>query len=110
MCPAYCTLTSSKFFKMLRIYFQKCPHSVFWSSLSLTQMKTITAKSPHVHISFQEDAKLNPAFLIELATPTSVLVREMASGLVHIALECEKKTDKRVRGAGGAAVEDLLQR
>jgi len=49
----------------------------------------------HVHISFQEDAKLNPAFLIELATPTSVLVREMASGLVRIALECEKKTDKK---------------
>ncbi|XP_062149916.1 protein MIZU-KUSSEI 1-like [Alnus glutinosa] len=49
----------------------------------------------HVHIAFQEDAKLNPAFLIELATPTSVLVREMASGLVRIALECEKKTDKK---------------
>ncbi|XP_059447964.1 protein MIZU-KUSSEI 1 [Corylus avellana] len=49
----------------------------------------------HVHIAFQEDAKLNPAFLIELATPTSVLVREMASGLVRIALECEKQTDKK---------------
>ncbi|KAL9420447.1 hypothetical protein AB3S75_038094 [Citrus x aurantiifolia] len=49
----------------------------------------------HVHFAFQEDAKLSPAFLIELATPTSVLVREMASGLVRIALECEKKTDKK---------------
>ncbi|XP_044492247.1 protein MIZU-KUSSEI 1-like [Mangifera indica] len=49
----------------------------------------------HVHFAFQEDAKLNPAFLIELATPTSVLVREMASGLVRIALECEKKTEKK---------------
>ncbi|XP_057447940.1 protein MIZU-KUSSEI 1 [Lotus japonicus] len=45
----------------------------------------------HVHFAFQEDPKLSPAFLIELATPTSVLVREMASGLVRIALECEKK-------------------
>lgn len=44
----------------------------------------------HVHFAFQEDAKLSPAFLIELAMPTSVLVREMASGLVRIALECEK--------------------
>ncbi|GKV39343.1 hypothetical protein SLEP1_g51132 [Rubroshorea leprosula] len=49
----------------------------------------------HVHLAFQDDAKLCPAFLIELATPTSVLVREMASGLVRIALECEKKTEKK---------------
>jgi hypothetical protein len=49
----------------------------------------------HVHIAFQEDAKLNLAFLIELATPTSVLVREMASRLVRISLECEKKTEKK---------------
>lgn len=45
----------------------------------------------HVHFAFQEDPKVGPAFLIQLATPTSVLVREMASGLVRIALECEKK-------------------
>ncbi|XP_004488528.1 protein MIZU-KUSSEI 1 [Cicer arietinum] len=45
----------------------------------------------HVHFAFQEDSKLCPAFLIKLATPTSVLVREMASGIVRIALECEKK-------------------
>ncbi|KAK7309984.1 hypothetical protein RJT34_07161 [Clitoria ternatea] len=52
----------------------------------------------HVHFAFQEDPKLSPAFLIELATPTSVLVREMASGLVRIALECEsKRKTKRKR-------------
>lgn len=45
----------------------------------------------HVHFAFQDDSKLSPTFLIELATPTSVLVREMASGVVRIALECEKK-------------------
>ncbi|KAL3510874.1 hypothetical protein ACH5RR_030275 [Cinchona calisaya] len=45
----------------------------------------------HVHFAFQEDPKLNPAFLVELATPTSVLVKEMASGLVRIALECDRK-------------------
>ncbi|KAF3432590.1 hypothetical protein FNV43_RR27330 [Rhamnella rubrinervis] len=45
----------------------------------------------HVQLAFQEDPKLKPAFLIELATPTSILVREMASGQVRIALECEKK-------------------
>ncbi|XP_023756093.1 protein MIZU-KUSSEI 1 [Lactuca sativa] len=49
----------------------------------------------HVHIAFQEDPKLGPAFLVELATPTSFLVREMASGLVRIALECDKKSLKK---------------
>ncbi|KAI3811899.1 hypothetical protein L1987_16595 [Smallanthus sonchifolius] len=49
----------------------------------------------HVHIAFQEDPKLGPAFLVELATPTSFLVREMASGQVRIALECDKKTEKK---------------
>ncbi|PIN25936.1 hypothetical protein CDL12_01350 [Handroanthus impetiginosus] len=48
----------------------------------------------HVHFAFQDDFKLSPAFLVELATPTSVLVKEMASGLVRIALECDKKTEK----------------
>lgn len=49
----------------------------------------------HVHIAFQEDFKLSPPFLVELATPTSILVKEMASGLVRIALECEKRVQKK---------------
>ncbi|KAF5190254.1 Mizu-kussei 1-like [Thalictrum thalictroides] len=49
----------------------------------------------HVHFAFQDDSKAIPAFMIELATPTSGLVREMASGLVRIALECDKKVDKK---------------
>lgn len=49
----------------------------------------------HVHIAFQEDPKSEPAFLIELSTPTSVLVREMASGLVRVALECDKRVEKK---------------
>ncbi|XP_058727636.1 protein MIZU-KUSSEI 1-like [Vicia villosa] len=57
----------------------------------------------HVHFAFQEDSKLSPAFLIELATPTSVLVREMASGVVRIALECEQKS-----GGGGRKGLKLL--
>ncbi|KAJ7954034.1 protein MIZU-KUSSEI 1-like [Quillaja saponaria] len=60
----------------------------------------------HVNFAFQEDPKLNPAFLIELAIPTSVLVREMASGLVRIALECERKTEKR----NGKLLEEPLWR
>ncbi|KAM7484506.1 hypothetical protein LguiA_000515 [Lonicera macranthoides] len=49
----------------------------------------------HVHLAFQDNTKLNPAYLVELATPTSVLVKEMASGLVRIALECDKKVEKK---------------
>lgn len=44
----------------------------------------------HVHFAFQKDPTSEPVFLIELATPISGLVREMASGLVRIALECDK--------------------
>ena len=47
----------------------------------------------HVHFAFQKDPTSQPAFLIELATPISGLVREMASGLVRIALECDKDRD-----------------
>ncbi|PSR84914.1 Protein MIZU-KUSSEI like [Actinidia chinensis var. chinensis] len=60
----------------------------------------------HVHFAFQEDPKLTPAFFVELATPTSVLVREMATGLVRIALECEKKTEKK----GGKLLDEPIWR
>ncbi|CAN8272630.1 unnamed protein product [Cochlearia groenlandica] len=52
----------------------------------------------HVYFSVQEDPTRLPIVLIQLPTPTSVLVKEMASGLVRIALEtaafkttCSKK-------------------
>lgn len=48
----------------------------------------------HVHFAVQEDPKSQPVLLLELATPTSTLVKEMASGLVRIALECEKSTSR----------------
>ncbi|GJN18255.1 hypothetical protein PR202_gb05397 [Eleusine coracana subsp. coracana] len=50
----------------------------------------------HVHLAFQVDPRACPALLLELAAPTAALVREMASGLVRIALECD-----RAKGAGG---------
>ncbi|XP_004508591.1 protein MIZU-KUSSEI 1 [Cicer arietinum] len=52
----------------------------------------------HVHFAFQKDPTSQPAFLIELATPISGLVREMASGLVRIALECDKVVNKEKEG------------
>ncbi|XP_044465729.1 protein MIZU-KUSSEI 1 [Mangifera indica] len=48
----------------------------------------------HVHFAFQKDPNSPPAFLVELATPISGLVREMASGLVRIALECDKDKEE----------------
>lgn len=49
----------------------------------------------HVHFAFQKDPNSQPAFLVELATPISGLVREMASGLVRIALECDRDEEKK---------------
>ncbi|CAA0828833.1 Protein of unknown function- DUF617 [Striga hermonthica] len=49
----------------------------------------------HVHLAIQEGFNLRPSFLVQLATPTSVLVKEMASGLVRIALECERRPEKK---------------
>lgn len=51
----------------------------------------------HVHFAFQKDPNSQPVFLIELATPITGLVREMASGLVRIALECDKEEKKSTR-------------
>nr|GMC69425.1 protein MIZU-KUSSEI 1 [Ipomoea batatas] len=55
----------------------------------------------HVHFAFQKDPTSHPVFLVELATPITGLVREMASGLVRIALECDKD-DKKAAGGGAS--------
>ncbi|CAA7049834.1 unnamed protein product [Microthlaspi erraticum] len=50
----------------------------------------------HVYFAIQDDPTRLPAVLIQLPTPTSVLVKEMASGLVRIALETAAyKTDSK---------------
>lgn len=44
-----------------------------------------------VHLALQIDPRAPPALMVELAAySTGALVREMASGLVRLALECEK--------------------
>ncbi|CAA7023476.1 unnamed protein product [Microthlaspi erraticum] len=56
----------------------------------------------HVHFSIQKDPTSAPAFMIELATPISGLVKEMASGLVRLALECDKaKEEEKEEGENG---------
>nr|GLL22043.1 protein MIZU-KUSSEI 1 [Ipomoea trifida] len=59
----------------------------------------------HVHFAFQKDPTSHPVFLVELATPITGLVREMASGLVRIALECDKD-DKKAGGGAGCRLID----
>ncbi|KAL8489517.1 hypothetical protein ACS0TY_024950 [Phlomoides rotata] len=44
----------------------------------------------HVSFAVQDDPRSEPVLVIELAVSTSALVKEMSSGLVRIALECEK--------------------
>ncbi|XVF56173.1 hypothetical protein PTKIN_Ptkin06aG0096300 [Pterospermum kingtungense] len=52
----------------------------------------------HVSFAVQDDPRSEPVLLLELAMSTSGLVKEMSSGLVRIALECEK-------AAGRSAVQ-----
>lgn len=55
----------------------------------------------HVHLAFQDAGpKSPPSLLIELATPTAELVREMSTGLVRIALECDKRKSSSSAAAG----------
>ncbi|KAL5995235.1 hypothetical protein ACLOJK_025293 [Asimina triloba] len=54
-------------------------------------------KKGHVSFAVQDEPRSEPVLLLELATPTCSLVKEMSSGLVRIALECE-------RGASGRGV------
>nr|GLL35399.1 protein MIZU-KUSSEI 1-like [Ipomoea trifida] len=44
----------------------------------------------NLHFAVQKESTSEPVFLVELAVPISGLVREMASDLVRITLECDK--------------------
>ncbi|GFZ18448.1 MIZU-KUSSEI-like protein [Actinidia rufa] len=88
------TVAVSKLRSALTIFSKSLSHS--HAGLGTRVVGTLFGyRRGHVHLAFQEDSKLTPGFLVELATPTSVLIREMASGLVRIALECDKKAEKK---------------
>ncbi|GAV73300.1 DUF617 domain-containing protein [Cephalotus follicularis] len=89
---------TSKLRSALTIFGKSTRPAAYQSRLGTRVIGTLFGyRRGHVHFAFQEVAKVYPGFLIELATPTSVLVREMASGLVRIALECGKKEKKGVK-------------
>lgn len=48
-----------------------------------------------VSLSIQEAPKCLPSLVLELAMQTIVLQKEMGSGMVRIALECEKRADQK---------------
>lgn len=66
-----------------------------WSHGSRLVVGTLFGqRNGRVHLAVQEDPRLPPVLLLELATPTNALVKEMASGLVKIALECNRTSNK----------------
>ncbi|XP_031091449.1 protein MIZU-KUSSEI 1-like [Ipomoea triloba] len=56
----------------------------------------------NLHFAVQKESASEPVFLVELAVPISGLVREMASDLVRITLECDK--GERTKGLLDEAV------
>lgn len=50
-----------------------------------------------VSLSVQETPWSQPTVVVELAMQTSALQREMGSGMVRIAMECEKRPEERIR-------------
>ncbi|GMH20165.1 hypothetical protein Nepgr_022006 [Nepenthes gracilis] len=59
----------------------------------------------HVSFAVQFHPRSEPALLIEWATSTAALVKNMSSGLVHIALECEKGSRSAASAAHGRALK-----
>ncbi|KNA15750.1 hypothetical protein SOVF_095180 [Spinacia oleracea] len=79
------------------------PNRVLYSSSPIPLGRKVTGtlfghRKGHVTFAVQDDPKADPALLIELAISTSALVREMSSGLVRIALECEHTTGRGKHG------------
>ncbi|XP_058103536.1 protein MIZU-KUSSEI 1-like [Magnolia sinica] len=48
-------------------------------------------RKARITLAIQENPRCLPMLLLELAIPTGKLLQEMASGLVRIALECDKR-------------------
>ncbi|KAK9055495.1 hypothetical protein SSX86_026578 [Deinandra increscens subsp. villosa] len=55
----------------------------------------------HVSFAVQHDPRSEPVLIVELAVSTAALVKEMSSGLVRIALECEKQHALSVAARAG---------
>ncbi|XP_042513006.1 protein MIZU-KUSSEI 1-like [Macadamia integrifolia] len=63
-------------------------------------------KKGHVSFVVQDHPRSEPVIILELAMSTSALVKEMSTGLVRIALECDKGS---TCGSGGRSSVKLFQ-
>jgi len=50
-----------------------------------------------INLAIQENPRCLPMLVLELAIPTARLLQEMGSGLVRIALECEKHNAEKIK-------------
>ncbi|KAF8043948.1 hypothetical protein BT93_A2048 [Corymbia citriodora subsp. variegata] len=85
--------TACRFFSLPRQLSLSSSSSSSTSSSSLGRKVTGTLfghRRGHVSFAVQDSPQSDPVLLLELAISTSALVKEMSSGLVRIALECEK--------------------
>ncbi|KAI0510425.1 hypothetical protein KFK09_011027 [Dendrobium nobile] len=106
--PTLCLMSSGSSF--LRSFFPSLRAAYSWlrfPNLPLTTTPRNSSPSRRLTITFfghrkgrinfavQENPRSHPLLLLELATPTSHLVKEMASGMVRILLESEQGKLKR---------------
>ncbi|XP_028804026.1 protein MIZU-KUSSEI 1-like [Neltuma alba] len=54
-------------------------------------------RKARINLAFQENPKCLPFLLLELAIPTSKLIQDMGTGLMRIALECEKRPNEKTK-------------
>ncbi|PIA60099.1 hypothetical protein AQUCO_00400767v1 [Aquilegia coerulea] len=54
-------------------------------------------RKARINLAIQESPRCLPMLVLELAIPTAKLLQEMGTGLVRIALECEKHAVERVK-------------
>ncbi|XP_020113866.1 protein MIZU-KUSSEI 1 [Ananas comosus] len=63
-----------------------------------------------VSLSLQQNPRCLPSLVVELAMQTQVLLREMGSGMVRVALECEKRPGGGGCGNGNGNGKDRQKR
>ncbi|XP_068307159.1 protein MIZU-KUSSEI 1-like [Pyrus communis] len=109
--PSHKKKSRTKVFRVFRSVFRSFPiitHACKMPTLPMGRLDSSRAISSgnrvsgtlfgyrkgRVSLSVQETPKCLPSLLVELAMQTNVLQKEMGTGMVRIALECEKRADK----------------
>ncbi|KAG0469244.1 hypothetical protein HPP92_018572 [Vanilla planifolia] len=54
-------------------------------------------RNARISVAIQDTPRSIPALILELAVPTARFMQDMGSGLLRVALECEKKPGERIR-------------